>query len=148
MIYLDFVKRVNLQCPHYTHTPNGNYVNSWMCWLILCGDHVTMHSQSLWSCPTLCDPMDCGPSGSSVHGDSSAKYWSGLQCHPPGDPSDPGIETMSLMSPVLAGEIFTTCTTWEAQSQCTRVKSSPVHLIHANCQFCLTKAWKKEEKKF
>ena len=20
------------------------------------------------SCPTLCDPMDCGPSGSSVHG--------------------------------------------------------------------------------
>ena len=69
-----------------------------------------------------------------------AKYWSGLQCHPPGDPSDPGIETMSLMSPVLAGEIFTACTTWEAQSQCTRVKSSPVHLIHANCRVCLNKA--------
>ena len=27
-----------------------------------------MHSQSLQSCPTLCDPMDCSPSGSSVHG--------------------------------------------------------------------------------
>ena len=25
------------------------------------------------SCPTLCDPMKCGPSGSSVHGDSPAK---------------------------------------------------------------------------
>ena len=23
------------------------------------------------SCPTLCNPMDCSPPGSSVHGDSS-----------------------------------------------------------------------------
>ena len=27
-----------------------------------------MHAQSLHSCPTLCDPMDCTPLGSSVHG--------------------------------------------------------------------------------
>ena len=26
------------------------------------------HAQSLQSCPTLCDPMDCSPPGSSVHG--------------------------------------------------------------------------------
>ena len=26
------------------------------------------HSKSLQSCPTLCDPMDCSPSGSSIHG--------------------------------------------------------------------------------
>ena len=45
-----------------------------------------------------------------------AKYWSGLQCPPPGDLSDSGIETMSFMSPALAGVIFTTCATWEAQS--------------------------------
>ena len=25
------------------------------------------------SCPTLCDPMDCGPPGSSVHGDLQAR---------------------------------------------------------------------------
>ena len=24
-------------------------------------------------CPTLCDPMDCSPPGSSVHGDSPGK---------------------------------------------------------------------------
>ena len=30
------------------------------------------------SCPTLCDPMDCSPPGSSVHGILQAKYWSGL----------------------------------------------------------------------
>ena len=31
---------------------------------------VCMHAcaQSLQSCPTLCDPMDCSPLGSSVHG--------------------------------------------------------------------------------
>ena len=27
-----------------------------------------MHSKLLQSCPTLCDPMDCNPPGSSVHG--------------------------------------------------------------------------------
>ena len=27
-----------------------------------------MHAKSLQSCPTLCDPMNCSPPGSSVHG--------------------------------------------------------------------------------
>ena len=27
-----------------------------------------MHAKSLQLCPTLCDPMDCSPPGSSVHG--------------------------------------------------------------------------------
>ena len=27
-----------------------------------------MHAQSLQSCLTLCNPMDCSPPGSSVHG--------------------------------------------------------------------------------
>ena len=33
---------------------------------------------------------------------------------PPGDLPDPGIEPMSLTSPVLAGGFLTTSTTWEA----------------------------------
>ena len=32
------------------------------------------------SCPTLCDPMDCSLSGSSVHGDSPGKN-TGVGCH-------------------------------------------------------------------
>ena len=32
------------------------------------------------SCPTLCNPMDCSPSGSSVHGDSLAKN-TRVGCH-------------------------------------------------------------------
>ena len=32
-----------------------------------------MHAQLLQSCLTLCDPIDCSPPGSSVHGDSPGK---------------------------------------------------------------------------
>ena len=32
------------------------------------------------SCLTLCDPMDCSPSDSSVHGDSPGKN-TGVGCH-------------------------------------------------------------------
>ena len=31
-------------------------------------------------CPTLCDPMDCSPPGSSVHGDSPGQN-TGMGCH-------------------------------------------------------------------
>ena len=63
-----------------------------------------MHAQSLQSCLTLCDPMDCRSPGS---GFSGQEHWSGLPCPPPGDLPDPGIESGSsalqtdslLMSP-------------------------------------------------
>ena len=42
---------------------------------------------------------------------SRQEYWSGLPCPPPGDLSNPEIEPLSLMSPVLAGEFFTTSDT-------------------------------------
>ena len=44
------------------------------------------------SCPTLCDPMDYTPPGSSVHGILQEEYWSGLPFPSPGDLPDPGIE--------------------------------------------------------
>ena len=47
-------------------------------------------------------------------GFSRQEYWSGLPFPSPGDLPDLGIEPMSLMSPALAGEFFTTSTTWEA----------------------------------
>ena len=30
--------------------------------------HLCPHAKSLQSCPIMCDPMDCSPPGSSVHG--------------------------------------------------------------------------------
>ena len=75
-----------------------------------------MFAKLFQSCPTLCNPMDLSPPGSSVHGDSPGRNWSGLPCPPPGDLPNPGIEPASLMSPTLAGRFFTTSASWEAVS--------------------------------
>ena len=50
---------------------------------------VLSHPQA---CPTLCDPMDCSPPGSSVHGISRQEDWCGLSFPSPWDLPDPGIE--------------------------------------------------------
>ena len=40
-------------------------------------------------------------------GFSRQEYWNGLLFPSPGDPLDPGIEPLSLVSSVLAGRFFT-----------------------------------------
>ena len=80
------------------------------------------------SCPSLCDPMDCSPPGSSIHGISQARilewvaisFWSGnngireTAISSSRDLPDPGIEPSPLTSPALAGTFFTASATWEA----------------------------------
>ena len=60
--------------------------------------------------PTLCNPMDCSPLiGAPLSmGFSRQEYWSVFPCPPPGDLPDPGPESMSLLSPALAGGFLTT----------------------------------------
>ena len=65
-------------------------------------------------CPTLCDPMDCSPPGSSVHGISQARILEWVAFPPPGNLPNPGIESASLTSPELAGGFFTISNTLEA----------------------------------
>ena len=74
-----------------------------------------MHTKSLQSHLTLCNPVDCNPPGSSSVGFSRQEYWSGLPCPPPGDLPDPGIKPVFLMSPALAGRFFTSSAIWDAQ---------------------------------
>ena len=52
---------------------------------------------------TLCDPMDCNPPGSSVHGISLARILEWVAISSQGDSLDPG---MKPMSPALAGGFF------------------------------------------
>ena len=52
--------------------------------------------ESLQSCPTLCNPVDCSPPGSSSRGFSKQEYWSGLPCPLSGNLPDPGIKPVSL----------------------------------------------------
>ena len=42
--------------------------------------HRCVHAKLLQSCPTLCEPMDCSPPDSSVHGASPGKN-TGVGCH-------------------------------------------------------------------
>ena len=67
-----------------------------------------IHAKLLQLCLTLCDPMDCSPPGSSVHGILQARNWSGLPFPTPGDLPNPGIEPVSLTFPALTSRFFTT----------------------------------------
>ena len=60
---------------------------------VFCICHLYLVAQS---CPTLCDPMDCSPPGSSVHGNSPGENnWSGLPCPTLRNLPNPGIEPRS-----------------------------------------------------
>ena len=71
-----------------------------------------MRAKSLQLCLTLCDPIDCSLPGSSFHGIFQARILEWVAMPSSGDLLSPGTESMS---PALAGEFFTTSTTWGAQ---------------------------------
>ena len=62
-----------------------------------------------WSlCQTLCDPMDCSPPGSSVHGILPAGVLEWVAVPSSRGLPHPGTEPASLTSPALAGRLLTT----------------------------------------
>ena len=61
--------------------------------------------------PTLCDPTDYIPPGSSVHGIFQARIREWVATFYSRDLFNPGIKPMSSVSPTLAGGFFTTSTT-------------------------------------
>ena len=67
---------------------------------------------SHFSCVRLCDPVDCGPPGSSFHVIIQGRTLEWVAA-PLRDLPDPGIKTGSLMSSALAGRLFITSTTWK-----------------------------------
>ena len=75
--------------------------------------YIFMHAKPLQLCLTLCDPMNCSLSGSSVHGILQARILDWVPCPPleifPTQGSNP-----ILMSFALASRFFTTSATWEA----------------------------------
>ena len=56
-------------------------------------------------CPTLCNPLDCSPPGSSVQKISQQEFWSGLLIPSLEDLPDPGIRPVSS---AVTGRFFTT----------------------------------------
>ena len=80
--------------------------------LLIC--YACLSAKSLQSCPTLCNRMDCGPPGSSVHRILQVRKLKWVAMPSSRDLSDPGIKPASLMSPALADRFFTTTTTQES----------------------------------
>ena len=102
---------------------------------------------SCFSCVWLfVTPTDWSPPGSSVHGFPRQKCWSGLPFPSPGDPN-PGIEPVSLTSPVLAGRFSTTTSPTGKPYKCILMLNlaSPSFLdlttTGKSCTFCQTGLW-------
>ena len=75
---------------------------------------VCAHTQLLPLCLTLCDPMDSSPPGSPDHEILQARILEWVACPSPGDLPNPAIKPVSIMTPALTGEFFTTSVTWKA----------------------------------
>ena len=77
---------------------------SFQYWPVFSSQDLTVHLVDIRStsfnvhlCESLslsssCDPVDCSPPGSSVHGFSRQEHWSGLPFPSPGDLYNPGIK--------------------------------------------------------
>ena len=63
-------------------------------------------SEIAQKCPTLCDPMDCSLSGSSIHGIFQARVLEWIAISSPGDLPNPGTEPgfPSLQADALPSE--------------------------------------------
>ena len=84
---------------YHRYTIQGNFTNKIRKYI--------SHCVHVFSRVPLCDPMDCGPQSSSVHGISQARMLELAAISSPGDLPDPGSKPTS---PVLAGGF---CATWE-----------------------------------
>ena len=80
-------------------------------------------------CLNFCDSMD--PAGSSVHGILQARILAWFAMPSSRDLSNPGIEPVSLTSPVLARGFFSSCPAREGQLDVVVQPLSHVHLQHA-----------------
>ena len=90
-----------------------NWKRHWIC-TIRYSEREKQHSHNLLcvcakllqSCPTLCDPMDCSPPGSSVYGILQAKIMEWVAMPFFRDLSNPGVEPTFFTSPVLERQVL------------------------------------------
>ena len=88
------------RCSKHFYTQLRMHTNVCMC---VC---VCVCAKSLQSCPTLCNPMDHSPPGSSVPGVLQARTLDWVAMPSSGALPDPRTEPVSLTSPALAGGFF------------------------------------------
>ena len=72
-----------------------------------------LYAKSLRSCPTLCNPVNCSPPGSSVHGIFQPRMLEWVAMPFSTGSSQPRDRTQVSMSVALASRFFTTSATRE-----------------------------------
>ena len=80
------------------------YTAKWFNYTYICA---CMHAKSLQSCLTLCNPMDCSPPGSSVHGILQARTLEWVAIPSFRGSSRPRDQTCILCGSCIAGRFFT-----------------------------------------
>jgi len=98
---LDFLKPYFISS-NPTLLPISSVFLSWLMSL-LC---VCTCAQSLQSCLSLCNPMDCSRQTPQSMGFSRREHWSGFPFPPPGDLPDPGIKPISPASPAQQADLL------------------------------------------
>ena len=88
-----------------------------------------MCAKSLLSCLILCEPMDCSPPGSSVHGILQARTREWVAYLFSRASSQPSIKSTSVMSLALSDTFFTISTTWETQVYVQTKKKEKMNII-------------------
>ena len=73
-------------------------------------------------CLIICNLMTVAHQHPWPMGFSKEEYWSGLSFPTPGNFPNPGIETVSLVSPAMAGWFLYHCSTWEVWKKIRRAK--------------------------
>ena len=76
-------------------------------------------ARSVWCvsaqlCPTLCDPMNCSPPDSSVHGILQARILEWIATLFSRGSSQPRDQPLSPVSSIFGRQILYHCATWEA----------------------------------
>ena len=75
---------------------------------------VCVHAKSLQLCPTLCDPMDCSPPGSSVHGVFQARILEQVAISSSRGSFQTRELTRDSRVSCTGGWVLYHCATWEA----------------------------------
>ena len=103
-------------CEDPTGAVSSILIRTWMQARLLTYKYllIRLDAQLLQSCPTLCNPMDCGLPGSSVLRILQAGIVKWVTCPPPRHLPDPGIKSTSPASSALPGGFFTHWVTREA----------------------------------
>ena len=92
-------------------------------------------------CPTLCDPTDCSPPGSSVRGILQARILKWVAIPSPGDLPDAGIEPRPLAlqilyhpwaTPVSKLLTFTSSSKWKTMWKCLYLHYNSFFLVKRN----------------